>query len=112
MAEDADLTARVRTALADIRDVEEKKMFGGLMFMVNGKMCISVGKDRIMCRIDPAIHNDIVKRKGCTTVTMKVRKYIGYVHVDKKVLKTKKQLDYWIDLALDYNKRAKPSKRK
>src|SRR5215470_713352 len=109
MTQDEALTIRVRAALAKISDVEEKKMFGGLMFMVNGKMCISVGKDRIMCRIDPAIHDEVVKRKGCQTVTMKGRTYIGYVHVDKKVVKTKKDFDYWIALALEYNKKAKPS---
>jgi TfoX/Sxy family transcriptional regulator of competence genes len=106
MAQDEVLTNKVRDALAEISDVEEKKMFGGLMFMVNGKMCISVGIDRIMCRIDPAIHNEVVKRKGCRTVTMKGRKYIGYVHVDKEAIKTKKDFDYWIGLALDYNRRA------
>lgn len=112
MAHDEVLTNRVRDALAHISNVEEKKMFGGLMFMVNGKMCISVGKDRIMCRIDPAIHNEVVKRKGCRTVTMKGRRYIGYVHVDKEVLKTKKGLDYWVGLALDYNKKAIASTKK
>ena len=112
MAHDEVLTNRMRDALAHISDVVEKKMFGGLVFMVNGKMCISVGNDRIMCRIDPAIHNEVVKRKGCRTVMMKERKYIGYVHVDKEVIKTKKDFDYWIALVLEYNKRTKPSKKK
>src|SRR5262245_50036596 len=112
MAENADLTNKVRGALAEIRDVKEKKMFGGLMFMVNGKMCISVGKDRIMCRIDPAIHEEAVKRKGCRTVTMKGRKYIGYVHVDQEAVKSKKDFDFWVALALDYNKRARASTKK
>jgi TfoX/Sxy family transcriptional regulator of competence genes len=112
MANDEVLTRRVRDALSDIRDVEEKKMFGGLMFMVNGKMCISIGKDRIMCRIDPAIHEEVVKRKGCRTVNMKGRKYIGYVHIDKEALKSKKDFDYWVGLALDYNKRAKASTKR
>ena len=112
MAQDEALTKRVRDALSEISDVEEKKMFGGLMFMVNGKMCISVGKDRIMCRIDPEIHNEAVKRKGCRTVMMKGRKYTGYVHVDKEVIKTKTDFDYWIGLALDNNKRAKQSTKK
>jgi TfoX/Sxy family transcriptional regulator of competence genes len=112
MANDEALTNRVRHALVKIHDVEEKKMFGGLMFMVNGKMCISVGKDRIMCRIDPAIHNDALKRKGCRTVTMKGRKYIGYVHVDKEAVKTKKDFEYWIGHALDYNKKPNASIKK
>ena len=48
---------RVRTALGTGRRIEEKRMFGGTAFMVGGKMCVSVGKARIMCRIDPAIHD-------------------------------------------------------
>ena len=55
------------------RPVEEKKMFGGLTFMVRGKMCVSVGKDRIMCRIDPAIHDAAIQRQGCRSVVMKGR---------------------------------------
>jgi len=47
------LARRVRAALAPLGGVEEKRMFGGLAFMVDGKMCVTVGKDRIMCRISP-----------------------------------------------------------
>ena len=80
-------------------------MFGGLMFMVSGKMCVSVGKDRLMCRIDPAIHETAVERDGCRAVIMKGRRLRGYVHVDRDAVRTKRGLDYWIELALDYNGR-------
>ena len=43
--------------LARTQHIEEKKMFGGSAFMVGGKMCVSVGRDRLMCRIEPAIHD-------------------------------------------------------
>src|SRR6266545_3016219 len=110
MAYNEKLTNRVRVALADIPDVEEKKMFSGITFMVNGKMCISVGNDRIMCRIDPSIHEKAIERKGCRTVTMKGRVYKGYVYVSEEGIKTKKDFDYWVSLALDFNKWAKASK--
>jgi TfoX/Sxy family transcriptional regulator of competence genes len=97
----------VRTALHGKQRVEEKRMFGGIMFMVNDKMCISVGRNRLMCRIDPAIHDDAIKRKGCRTVTMGGRKYRGYVHVDESAVRTRKQFDYWLDLALRYNAQLK-----
>lgn len=106
------LTHRVRAALARIPSVVEKKMFGSMAFMVNGKMCINVGKDRLMCRIDPAIHENALKRKGCRTVTMKGREYKGYVYVSEEGIKTKADFDYWIKLALDYNRKAKASARK
>ncbi len=87
-------------------------MFGGIAFMVNGKMCISAGKDRLMFRIDPAIHEKALKRKGCRTVVMKGREYIGYVYVSEEGIKTKEEFEYWIGLALDFNKKAKASKRR
>ena|SRR5438876_12360276 len=110
MAYNEKLTNRIREALAGVSNVEEKKMFSGITFMVNGKMCISAGNDRIMCRIDPAVHEEAIKKKGCRTVVMKEREYKGYVYVNEEAIKSKKDLDYWIGLALDFNKRAKASK--
>ena len=111
MAYNDKLTRRVREALTHLPQVEEKKMFRGVAFMVDGKMCITVGDDRIMCRIDPAIHEVAIKRKGCRTVTMKGREYKGFVYVDEDSIKNKKDFDYWIGLALDFNKIAKASKK-
>lgn len=97
MAYSEKLAERLRQALAGVPKVEEKKMFGGLAFMVNGKMCLTAGKDRIMCRIDPN-HQE----KGCETVVMGGRVYKGYVHVYEKGI----DLDHWVKLALDFNKKA------
>ncbi|MCI0413807.1 TfoX/Sxy family protein [bacterium] len=108
---DNELTQRVRAALQNVPQVVEKKMFGGVTFMVNGKMCVGAGKDRLMCRIDPAIHEKAVKRKGCRTVMMKGREYKGYVHVSEEGIRRKDDFDYWIQLALEYNKKAKRSKK-
>jgi TfoX/Sxy family transcriptional regulator of competence genes len=107
-----DLVERVRTALGGIPRIDEKRMFGGTAFMVRGKMCVSAGKERMMCRIDPGIHDAVVEREGCRTVVMKGREYRGYVQVDAEALRTKRDLDYWIRLALAYNKTAKASNRK
>ena len=81
-------------------------MFGGITFMVQGKMCVSVGKERIMCRIDPAVHDAALQRKGCRTVVMRGRQYRGFVHIDAEAVRTKASLDYWVGLALDYNEKA------
>ena len=112
MAYNEKLAERVRTALAEIPKVEEKKMFRGVAFMVNGKMCITVGDDEIMCRIDPALHDKAIKKKGSRTMVMKGREYRGYVLVSEEGRKTKKDFDYWIALALDFNKRAKASPKR
>lgn len=112
MAFSEKLANKIRKALGHRSDVEEKKMFRGIAFMVDGKMCITVGDDRMMCRIDPAIHDEVVKAKGCSTMTMKNREYKGYVLVGPEGMKTKKDFDYWINLALDFNKFARASKPK
>jgi TfoX/Sxy family transcriptional regulator of competence genes len=104
VAYDGGLANRVRAALGRTRFVQEKRMFGGLVFMVRGKMCVSVGKERIMCRLDPAIHDAALKHKGCRTVVMRGRPYRGYVYIDAEAVRTKRQLDYWVRLALDYNR--------
>lgn len=100
---------RVKAALGCTRRVEEKRMFGGITFMGRRKMCVSVGKERIMCRIDPAIHDSALQPKGCRTVVMKGRECCGYVYVAAEAVKTRTDLDYWVGLALDYNNKAKAS---
>src|SRR4051812_32520319 len=104
------LLDRVRTTLAHERRVEEKKMFGGHTFMVNGKMCISVREDRLMYRIDPETHDHVLPRKGCETMVMKGRSYRGYIRVSADTVRRKVEFDYWAGLALEYNKRVKAGK--
>lgn len=112
MPPDDALLNRVRAALDRGVDIEEKRMFGGITFMVRNRMCVSVGRDRIMCRIDPAIHDSALERKGCRTVVMKGREYRGYVYVDADAVEAQRDLDYWINLSLAYNSNAKLPKRK
>lgn len=104
MAHDDELSGRIRAALVHVADVTEKRMFGSLAFMVRDKMCISVRAERIMCRIDPALHDAALERGGSRTVVMGGREYRGYVDVDAESVSTKAALNYWVDLALSYNK--------
>jgi TfoX/Sxy family transcriptional regulator of competence genes len=106
------LTSRVRSAFANVALVEERRMFGGVAFLVDGKMCVSVGTHRLMCRIDPSTHEMAIGREGCRTVTMNGRPYRGYVHVAEAAVANDVDLRHWIRLALDYNPRAKPHKRR
>jgi len=113
MAFDEALADRVRAALTWRRiRFAEKRMFSGVTFMVRRKMCISVGPDRLMCRIDPALHESAVRRKGCRSVTMRGREYLGFVYVDAASVRTKRGLDRWLELALDFNRKARRSARK
>ena len=94
------------------KNVEEKAMFGGLCFMVNDKMCVGVEKDRLMVRLDPAMYDEVMEKDGCKPMDFTGRVMKGFVFVDADVLSTKKKLDYWVQLALEYNKIAKASKKK
>ena len=105
------LSDRVRAALAHTPRVVEKKMFGGITFMVDGKMCISVGRYRLMCRIDPELHDSVIRRKGVQTVRMKGHAYRGFVHVREDAVTTRRALDYWVRACLAFNKRAKSSRK-
>jgi len=101
---------RVRAALERTVHIEEKRMFGGIVFMVGGKMCVSVGRDRLMCRIDPSLHDAALERTGCRTVVMKGRRYAGHVYVESKAVRTKRDLERWIGLlGLQQDGKAIPS---
>ncbi len=103
MTSDQKLEDRVRAALANIPEVSEKRMFGSLGFMARGKLCVSARAERLMCRIDPAIYDAALKKPGCQPVVMKGLERRGYVYVNSDVLTPDCDLQYWIDLALEYN---------
>ncbi len=111
MAYNEKLAYRIRQALAHLPKVEEKKMFRGVTFMVNDKMCVSVSGDEMMCRFDPSLQETVAEKKGFRTMKMKGREFKGYGYISEEGIKSKKDFDYWIGLALDFNKRAKASKK-
>ena len=107
------LADRVREIIAATeKKVEEKRMFGGLCFMVNAKMCVGVEQERLMLRIGPEVYEDALEKEGCVPMDFTGKVMKGYVFVDQEVLATRKQLSWWMKLALDYNKIAKPAKKK
>jgi TfoX/Sxy family transcriptional regulator of competence genes len=106
------LTERVREALAAVPKVKEKKMFRGITFMVNGKMCISVGDEEIMCRIDPEVFEEALEKNGARPMIHGGRTMKGFVFVHQSSIARKKEFDYWINLSLAFNKKAKASKKK
>ncbi len=112
MAYNERLADRIRIALAHRKAVEEKKMMGGLTFMVNGKRCVGVLKDELMIRLDPVIYDIALKRKGCHEMNFTGKPMKGFVFVSPEGTNNKKDLDYWVDLALDFNKKAKASKKR
>ena len=80
--------------------------------MVNDKICVGVHKQRLMVRLDPDIFKTVLEKEGCVPMYISGRVMKGYVLVDDAAVTTKKKLEYWLNLALDYNPIAKPSKKK
>ena len=114
MAYNIELADRIRDFLATQSNlkIEEKKMFRGLTFMVNGKMCVSVSNDNLMCRFEPSLQDEVAERRGFQSMIMKGREYKGYCYVSDIGYKTKKDFEYWLHLCLDFNDKAKATKSK
>jgi TfoX/Sxy family transcriptional regulator of competence genes len=112
MAYNETLANRIREAFAELPDVEEKEMMGGLVFMYNGKMCVGVVKDDLMCRIDPSIKDDLLEKTGCREMDFTGRPMKSYILIDEIGMKSKKDFNYWIGLALAFNPNAKASKKR
>jgi len=87
-------------------------MFRGVTFMVNDKMCITAGDTRIMCRIDPSVHEEALRKKGCETMKMKAHEYKEYVYFSEEEIRTKKDPDYRIRFTIGFTKLAKSSRKK
>ncbi|HEY4655286.1 MAG TPA: TfoX/Sxy family protein [Cyclobacteriaceae bacterium] len=112
MAYNQKLAERIRERLADVKKIKEREMMGGLTFMVNDKMCIGIIKDEMMCRIDPEAQEAALSRTGCRIMDFTGRPMKGYVMVDETGMKSRKDFDYWITLCLEFNKKARSSKKK
>ncbi len=111
MAYDQKLAEEVRKVLSTVRFVE-KKMFGGIGFMVNHKMCVAVNNrpDHIMMvRIDPN-NIEALTRKGAKVAVMRGKEMPGWIFLTNEAVETQKDFDYWIQLALDFNKTLKGGK--
>lgn len=106
------LADRIRQDLKDKRVVfEEKKMMGGLCFLVDGKMCAGVVAESLMARIGPEAHDLALGKKGCREMDFTGRPMKGYVFVDSEGIDTDKDLAEWLQLCIDFNPKAKASKK-
>jgi TfoX/Sxy family transcriptional regulator of competence genes len=112
MAYNEKLADRIRETLAEIPNVNEKFMFGGICFMLNEKMCVGVVKDEMMCRINPDVYDEALHKTGCREMVFTGKPMKGYVYVSDEGMKTKKEFDYWINLCVEFNSQAKAAKRK
>ncbi|MBD1366979.1 TfoX/Sxy family protein [Mucilaginibacter sp. ZT4R22] len=109
---DENLLNRVREALVDVSPIAEKRMFGGVCFMVDDKLCICVNSHEMLCRINPDEFEAALEMDGVRPMEQRARTAKGYVFVHEDVLGNKKDFDAWVNKALAYNKIAKASKKR
>lgn len=107
MAYDERLASRVRALLADREDVSERKMFGGLTFMVGGHMCCGVNGDELIVRLDPAHEAEALARAHARPMDFTGRPMRGFVTVRSEGLKGER-LGRWVEEALAQAKSLPP----
>jgi TfoX/Sxy family transcriptional regulator of competence genes len=113
MPYDEHLTDRIQRIFHERKiSFEDKKMMGGICFLVNDKMCLGVFKDKLMARIDPETMDQVLAIQGCHQMDFTGKPLKGFVFVEPEGTDMDKDLEYWIELALEYNPKAKSSKTK
>ena len=109
MAYDEALAARVRTVLGDRDDVEEKRMFGGLAFLINGNMSVAVsGRGGLMVRVPPDETEKLLARDHVEPMVMAGRETRGWLRVRSDGVKTKRQLQSWVTRGVAYARSLPP----
>jgi TfoX/Sxy family transcriptional regulator of competence genes len=110
MAYDEDLVNRLRELLAAERGIEEKRMFGGLAFLINGNMAVAAsGRGGLMVRVPPEDTTALVARDHVEPMVMAGRETRGWIRVEDPGMRTKRQLTSWVTRGVNYAK-SLPSK--
>ena len=109
MAYDEDLADRVRELLSGQRSLEEKRMFGGLAFLINANMAVAVsGQGGLLVRVPPDDTDKLVDGKHVSPMVMSGRETRGWLRVAADGVKTKRQLQKWVSQGVDYATTLKP----
>lgn len=107
------LSDRVRLSLKSLKTgFEEKKMFGGVCFLVDDKMCVGIINNDLMVRVDPEYQDKFLAENGCRVMDFTNRPMKGYLYVSPEGVDLDEELDKWVKRCLDFNPKAKSSKAK
>jgi len=103
MAYDEELADRIRDLIGGEPDLTEKKMFGGLAFLIGGNMAVAAsGQGGALVRVDPAQSDTLVATTNARPMEMRGRAMQGWLRVDSGDLRTKRQLAKWLKLGTTY----------
>ncbi|MGB6267797.1 MAG: TfoX/Sxy family protein [Olleya sp.] len=107
------LADRIRKRLQKSNITDKKKMMGGLIFMVNHKMCIgadnnkTTSEDRLKVKVGKTAHDDLIFKKGSTTMDFTGKTIRGFLFITPDGFDAEADLDFWVEKALDFNKKLK-----
>lgn len=104
MAYDEALAERVRSVLAHEPGVDEKRMFGGLAFLVNGNMCVGVAGDDLMVRVGPDAYEELLRRPHAREMDFTGRPMRGFVYVSADGVQAVAELERWVDHGLAFTR--------
>ena len=101
---------RIRQRLSGVNITAEKKMMGGLIFMVNDKMCVGLDidkrteNDRLMVRVGKVYHDQLIFKKGSREMNFTGKVMRGFLFIEPEGFDSDNDLDFWIDKALEFNR--------
>ncbi len=109
MAYDEDLADRIREMIGSLAGIEERRMFGGLAFLIGGNMSVSAsGKGGLMVRVDPDDAPDLIDDTHVAPMVMRGREMLGWLRVDTEAIETDRELRKWVDRGVMYAKSLPP----
>jgi len=109
MAYDTDLADRIRELLGTVRGVDEKRMFGGLAFLINGNMAVSAsGQGGLLLRVDPAQTEELVRAPNARRFEMRGREMDGWLRIDPAALGADADLAHWVSVGVSYARSLPP----
>jgi TfoX/Sxy family transcriptional regulator of competence genes len=103
MAYDEDLADRIRELVAGQKGLTEKKMFGGLAFLIRGNMAVAAsGQGGILVRVDPDASAKLQATRKATPMVMRGKAMDGWLRVDAEHVRQKRQLSSWVERGVTY----------
>jgi hypothetical protein len=112
MAFEEELANRLREVLQDEKDLTEKRMFGGLAFLINGNMAVSAsGQGGLLLRVEPAETQVLASRPHTHRFVMRQREMDGWLRIEDEGLRTKRQLERWVKIGVSYARSLPPKKK-
>jgi TfoX/Sxy family transcriptional regulator of competence genes len=110
MAYDEELAARIRRTVAGEHDLTEKKMFGGLAFLIGGRMSVAAAsRGGLMLRVDPDQTDDLLAEQGAEPFVMRGRPMNGWLLVDSSGIATDEDLSRWVAIGVAYARSLPPN---